>query len=239
MSNVIKRGTSKQCWPAMLLALCMCASSTMLQAQAPAGGKRPLVEVRTEVGTLVIALHNETPVHRDNFLKLVREGAYDGLLFHRVMQGFMVQGGDPDSREPAAGAMLGTGDPGYTLPAEIVPGLVHTRGSVAAARQGDSVNPDKRSNGMQFYIVLGRTYEKEDLDRMVQRALQYGDTVVYTEANVNDYAREGGAPQLDGAYTVFGEVVDGHEVIDALAAVACNAQDRPLKDIRMFMRILE
>lgn len=201
--------------------------------------KRPLVEIRTELGAMVVALYNETPIHRDNFLKLVNEGAYDSLLFHRVIKGFMLQGGDPESRYAELGTPLGTGDPGYTLPAEIVPGLVHERGSLAAARQGDLVNPERRSSGMQFYIVDGRTYEAADLDRFAERAARNGDTLKYTAENKAAYAREGGTPHLDGAYTVFGKVVAGHEVIDAIAAVPCDASDRPMKDLRMTMRILE
>lgn len=207
--------------------------------QSPNTSSRTLVEVRTELGTMVIALYNETPEHRDNFLKLVREGAYNGLLFHRVMKGFMIQGGDPDSRDAKPGEALGSGGPDYTLPAEIVPGLVHIRGALAATRLGDGVNPEKRSNGMQFYIVDGRTYSAEELDRVAQRSARLGEPVTYTEANKLAYARDGGTPQLDGAYTVFGQVVDGEAVIDAIAAAACDGQDRPREDIRMFMRIVE
>jgi len=201
--------------------------------------KRPLVEIRTELGTMVVALYNETPIHRDNFLKLVKEGAYDSLLFHRVIKGFMLQGGDPESRYAKPGTPLGTGGPGYTLPAEIVPGLVHERGSLAAARQGDQVNPERRSSGMQFYIVDGRTYDAADLDRMAERAARSGDSITYTAENKAAYAREGGTPHLDGAYTVFGKVVAGQDVIDAIAAVPCDGRDRPMKDLRMTMRIVE
>jgi len=207
--------------------------------QTPPPAPKTLVEVRTEQGTMVIALYNETPEHRDNFLKLVREGAYNGLLFHRVIKGFMVQGGDPDSRHALPGVSLGTGGPDYTLPAEIVSGLVHTRGALAAARLGDGANPEKRSNGMQFYVVDGRTYTAEELERVAQRNARLGEPVTYTEANKAAYARDGGTPQLDGAYTVFGQVVNGEAVIDAIAAAARDGQDRPMEDIRMFMRILE
>jgi cyclophilin family peptidyl-prolyl cis-trans isomerase len=218
-----------------LLVVCVTFSLSLFGQQE----KRRLVEIRTEMGTMVVALYNETPIHRDNFLKLVGERAYDGLLFHRVIRGFMVQGGDPDSRNAKPGAALGMGDPGYTLPAEIVPGLVHKRGALAAARLGDRVNPERRSNGMQFYIVEGRTYQPADLDRMVERASHSGDTLVYTQQNKDIYARDGGTPQLDGAYTVFGEVILGEEVIDHIAAVRTDPQDRPLMDIIMTMRIVE
>lgn len=239
MPNVIKHAAFMQrpIFSGLVWALLLVPCAAFGQTPKPAS--RPLVEVRTELGTMVIALYNETPEHRDNFLKLVREGAYDGLLFHRVIKGFMVQGGDPDSRTTGRGTSLGMGGPDYTLPAEIVPGLVHTRGALAAARLGDGVNPEKRSNGMQFYIVDGRTYTAEELERVAQRNARLGEPVVYTEADKISYARDGGAPQLDGAYTVFGQVVDGEAVIDAIAAVACDGGDRPMKDIRMFMRILE
>lgn len=237
MPNVNKRPWFVQCTASRPLLWVLSVLFAMPSAgQVP---KRPLVEIRTELGTMVVALYNETPVHRDNFLKLVQEGAYDSLLFHRVIKGFMLQGGDPESRYATPGTALGMGDPGYTLPAEIVPGLVHERGSLAAARQGDQVNPDRRSSGMQFYIVDGRTYEAADLDRFAHRAASNGDTLVYTAENKAVYAREGGTPHLDGAYTVFGKVVSGQEVIDAIAAVPRDPADRPLKDIRMTMRIVE
>ncbi|MBK8500153.1 MAG: peptidylprolyl isomerase [Flavobacteriales bacterium] len=209
------------------------------QAQADAAPKQPLVEIRTELGTMVVALYNETPQHRDNFLKLVREHAYDSLLFHRVISGFMVQGGDPDSKHASTGAALGQGGPGYTIPAEIVPGLIHKKGALAAARQADQVNPERRSSGSQFYIVQGKPYSATELDQIAQRSARYSTPIVYTEAQKGAYTKAGGAPHLDGAYTVFGEVVEGLPVIDALAAQACDGRDRPVKDIRMFMRVLE
>ncbi|HMC97413.1 MAG TPA: peptidylprolyl isomerase [Flavobacteriales bacterium] len=210
-----------------------------LTAQEMGGVRRAHVEIRTELGTIVVALYNETPQHRDNFLKLVREGAYDSLLFHRVIPGFMVQGGDPTSKRAGAGAMLGNGGPGYTLPAEIVPGLVHKKGALAAARQGDQENPEHRSNGSQFYIVQGKTFTPEELQPIEQRNASYGIPLTYSEAEKRTYSSAGGAPHLDGAYTVFGEVVQGLDVIDAIAAQPCDARDRPLKDIRMFMHVLE
>ncbi len=198
-----------------------------------------LVQIRTELGTMVVALYNETPLHRDNFLALVRERAYDSLLFHRVIPGFMVQGGDPDSRHAAAGAALGQGGPGYTIPAEIVPGLVHKKGALAAARQADQVNPDRQSSGSQFYLVQGKTFQPTELDQVMARNARYGTPVTYTEEQRKTYATRGGAPHLDGAYTVFGEVVEGLDVLDAIAARPCDARDRPLEDIHLFMRVLE
>lgn len=191
------------------------------------------------MGRMVVALYNETPEHRDNFLKLVQEGFYDSLLFHRVIPGFMVQGGDPESRSAAPGQMLGNGGPGYTVPAEIVPGLVHTKGALAAARQGDQVNPEKRSSGSQFYLVQGKPFQPNELDMVAQRASRHGTPVTYSEEQKETFATEGGAPHLDGSYTVFGEVVEGLDVIDRIAAVQRDGRDRPVSDVRMFMRVLE
>lgn len=237
MPNVNKWACTVQRWSKRLLLVALglwCTAA--LVAQEP---KRPLVEIRTDLGTMVVALYNETPLHRDNFLKLVREGAYDSLLFHQVVPGFMLHAGDPESKYAGPDRPLGTGDPGYTLPAEIVPGIVHEHGSLGAARQGDQVNPDRRSNGMMFYIVDGRTYGTEDLDRMAARAARQGDTISYTAANRTAYARHGGTPQLDGAYTIFGKVVSGQDVLTTIARLPRNAQDRPLKDLRMTMHIVE
>ncbi len=217
----------------------MALVADMTVAQPVPAPLRPLVQVRTTAGTMVVALYNETSVHRDNFLKLVRERAYDSLLFHRVIPGFMVQGGDPESRLATPGAPLGSGGPGYTLPAEVVPGLIHRRGALAAARQSDEVNPDRRSSGSQFYIVHGRTYASDELDQVAARNARYGAPVNYTEEQRRAYATEGGAPHLDGSYTVFGEVVEGFEVLDAIANAPCDGRDRPLADIRAFMRLLE
>jgi cyclophilin family peptidyl-prolyl cis-trans isomerase len=232
MSNVSKpRIIAQRALAAVLLSLSSWVLPAALLAQA-----RPQVEIRTTLGTIIVELYNETPQHRDNFLKLVREGAYDSLLFHRVIPGFMVQGGDPDSRRAVDGAPLGNGGPGYTVPAEIVPGIIHRKGALAAARQADGVNPERRSSGSQFYIVQGKSFAPTDLDRL--NARKGKDAVAYTEADRNTYGTVGGAPHLDGAYTVFGEVVHGLEVIDAIAAQPTGAYDRPLTDIRMFMRVI-
>ena len=240
MPNVMQRSIRTQCGVARLLTIIAFLALVLPgEGQYTVPGTRPLVAIHTELGTMVVELYNETPVHRDNFLKLVREGAYDSLLFHRVVPGFMVQGGDPDSRRAGLEDMLGSGGPGYTLPAEIIPGLIHRRGALAAARQGDQVNPDRRSSGSQFYIVQGRTYQPNELDMVTERSARMGDTVTYTAADRVTYATLGGAPHLDGAYTVFGSVVEGVEVVDAIAAQACDNRDRPIKDVRMFMRIME
>ena len=199
--------------------------------------RQRLVEIRTDLGTIVVALYNETPVHRDNFLKLASDGAYDSLLFHRIIPQLMVQGGDPGSRHAGAQTVLGQGGPGHTLPAEVVPGLIHKKGALAASRASDDVDPDERTSGSQFYIVIGKPFQPNELDLLAQRSARMGTPITYTEEQKQVYATEGGAPHLDGGYTVFGEVVDGLEVLDALALQACDASDRPVKDIRMFIRV--
>lgn len=239
MSNVSEGRIAGQRGRLVPAFLALALSLPMTQAQPPAAPLRPLVEVQTERGTFILALFNETPAHRDNFLKLVREQAYDSLLFHRVIPGFMVQGGDPDSKRAEPGAALGQGGPGYTLPAEIIAGLVHTRGALAAARQSDQVNPERRSSGSQFYIVQGKPYQADELAQVAERGARMGTPVTYTAEQIADYARSGGAPHLDGAYTIFGEVVQGMEVIDAISQETCDGRDRPIRDIRMFMRVME
>lgn len=184
------------------------------------------VRIHTELGDIVVRLYDETPLHRDNFLKLVQEGFYDSLLFHRVIPGFMIQGGDPDSKNAQPGAMLGAGNPGYNIPAEIK--APHIRGALAAARLPDQVNPARQSNGSQFFIVLGRPQTDESLDQWEQRL-----GAKYSPEWRALYKEKGGTPQLDGQYTVFGEVVQGMDVADRLVAVARDANDRPLDDLRM------
>lgn len=194
-----------------------------------------LVRFETTLGTFDIALYNDTPLHRDNFLRLVRNGYYDGLLFHRVIRDFMVQTGDSTSRTAAPGTPLGEGDAGYTLPAEIVfPTHYHHRGAVAAARTGDDVNPERRSSGAQFYVVWGTTYAKPALSPIRRRVrMATGGKARFTDEMVADYATRGGTPHLDGQYTVFGEVVRGLDVIGRIQAVATDAADRPLTDVRI------
>lgn len=204
-------------------------------------GARPRVEVRTELGTLVLELYNETPQHRDNFLKLVREGRFDSLLWHRVIPAFMIQGGDPDSKGAAAGMPLGQGSLGYTVPAEFNPAFVHTKGALSAARTSDDVNPEKASSASQFYVVQGKSWQPSELQMLLDRKNR-GATpprYSYTPEQVAQYAKMGGAPHLDGEYTVFGRVVEGLDVIDKIAAVPCDQRDRPLNDIRMWMRELK
>jgi len=181
-----------------------------------------------------VKLYNETPLHRDNFLKLAAEGFYNGLLFHRVINEFMIQGGDPDSRNAKQGQQLGNGGPGYTIPAEILPGLFHKKGVLAAARLGDNMNPRKESSGSQFYIVQGKAFTNEELDFFESRT-----GVKYTAAQRAAYTTLGGTPHLDGGYTVFGEVTEGLEVVDKIAKVAVDGNSRPLKDMKMNIRLIE
>lgn len=197
---------------------------TMVQAQTK-------VRIETPYGDMVVKLYDETPKHRDNFVKLVKEGFYDGLLFHRVIGNFMIQGGDPDSKGAPANRMLGMGDVGYTIPAEFVKGLYHKKGALAAARQGDAVNPAKASSGCQFYIVQGQVYPQEMFAMFESRGLTLNDEQKQL------YSTVGGTPHLDGDYTVFGEVIEGLDVIDKIAAVQTNGADRPVEDIWMKMRL--
>ena len=195
--------------------------------------ERCLVELETEFGKMVIWLYDATPKHRDNFIKLAEEGYYDGLLFHRVINGFMVQGGDPNSKDAAPNTRLGSGGPGYTIPAEFVDTLSHFKGALAAARMGDQVNPQKASSGSQFYIVQGKPVSERDLQMIESRA---GKS--YTPSQRARYMEVGGTPFLDWNYTVFGEVIEGLEVIDKIAEVSTNPGDRPKSDVSMKVRVI-
>jgi cyclophilin family peptidyl-prolyl cis-trans isomerase len=185
--------------------------------------------IHTDYGDMTGVLYNETPQHRDNFVKLAKAGYFNGLLFHRVIQGFMIQGGDPDSKNAKPGQALGAGGPGYTIPAEFNPAFIHKKGALSAARQGDQVNPKKASSGSQFYIVQG---QKQDPARL---GAQYPGK--YTSAQLDTYATLGGTPFLDGEYTIFGEITQGLDVIDNIAAVQKDKGDRPVKDIKMTITI--
>ena len=240
--------------------------------------KETVVLMETSLGNIKVKLYDDTPAHRDNFIKLVEEGYYDGTLFHRVINEFMIQGGDGTSKNAPAGKMLGTGDPGYTIPAEFVyPKYFHKRGALAAARQGDQVNPDKASSGSQFYIVTGKVFNPGQIDQLERQmqmqqeqsvfqslaanhreeimnmrrnrdmqglqALQ--DTLIaqtyeqikkegkrtLTQAQREAYTTVGGTPHLDGEYTVFGEVIDGMEVVDKIQQVETGSADRPKTDV--------
>ena len=188
--------------------------------------KNKFVEIETTMGKIKIELFADVPQHSENFLKLVKDGFYDSLLFHRVIPSFMIQGGDPDSKNALDGQMLGNGDVGYKIPAEfMVPKYYHKKGALAAARDN---NPEKASSGCQFYIVVGRTFTDQDLTTMEQRG---GFT--YSEQAKKDYKTIGGTPHLDNGYTVFGQVVEGQEVVDAIAMTPRNTSDRPNENVRI------
>lgn len=243
------------------------------------------VLLKTDLGDISIKLYNETPLHRDNFVKLVNEGFYNGLLFHRVINKFMIQTGDPVSKSTKPGVMLGNGGPNYNIPAEIVTGKFNKRGALAAAREGDNVNPKRESSGSQFYIVQGDKFSQEQLNSMsekivsqkkndflvtyvnkpenikikakidsLQKAKNNNELKnVITDLNIKlkpdydkitknggftpeqkeIYMKEGGAPHLDGAYTVFGEVISGMDIVDKIALVEKDKNDRPVKDIKI------
>lgn len=192
------------------------------------------VQIETDSGTMVVKLYNQTPLHRDNFIKLVKKGFYDSLLFHRVIKDFMIQGGDPDSRNAAPGAQLGEGGLKYTIPAEFDTTLFHKKGALAMAREGDEVNPKKASSSTQFYIVEGKTFTDADMDKMETRF-----KIKIPEDHRAVYRTLGGAPFLDMSYTVFGEVISGLDVIDKIAGVPKDDNDRPLHDIRMKITLLK
>lgn len=195
---------------------------------------RCLVEVETPYGNMLVELYSATPEHQDNFTKLVEEGYYDSLLFHRVIEGFMIQGGDPKSKGAGPNEMLGGGGPGYTVPAEFVDTLVHVKGALSAARTGDRVNPQKRSSGSQFYIVQGKTYSDRELD-----IIESQKNMRYTSAQREVYKNAGGTPFLDRNYTVFGQVVEGMEVIDAIAEQPTDGRDRPKENVWMKMTFIK
>lgn len=214
------------CWAVAASLLCLASCKQ----------KEVHVVLETDCGTIELKLYNQTPQHRDNFRALVTEGAYDSLLFHRVIRDFMIQGGDPDSKTAAPGVLLGEGDRPYTVPAEfrLDEGIYHRRGTLAAAREGDDVNPAQRSSAMQFYIVWGQIFDEEGLDKVQKRLDARTDgRVKLTPAMRETYKTVGGTPHLDGQYTVFGEVVSGLDVVDAIQNVATDSNDRPLQDVRI------
>ena len=188
----------------------------------------PIVEIKTTVGDIKIQLHAETPKHRDNFLKLVNDKFYDGLLFHRIIKNFMMQAGDPESRNADMNQHLGAGGPGYTVEAELDTPYFHVRGAVAAARLGDMMNPQRASSGSQFYIVYGKQVIERELESLERN---YGYS--FTPEQKQAYKTIGGTPHLDGEYTVFGQVIEGMEVLKAINAVATNREDRPLEDVKI------
>jgi cyclophilin family peptidyl-prolyl cis-trans isomerase len=194
------------------------------------------VRIHTAYGDCIIRLYNETPKHRDNFIKLTKKGFYNGTLFHRVIQNFMIQGGDPDSKDTTKnkpGAELGNGDLKYTVPAEFRDSLFHKRGVLAAARDD---NPAKASSGCQFYIVEGKRFTDEELDKLIQGRLK-GRKIPESQRAI--YKSVGGVPHLDQNYTVFGKVVTGIDMVDRIAAVKKDKKDRPLEDVAMTVSLLK
>ncbi|CAG0899401.1 unnamed protein product, partial [Cyprideis torosa] len=187
-----------------------------------------LISIETTLGEMTIRLYDETPKHRDNFIKLAESGFYDSLIFHRVIEGFMIQGGDPDSKGAAPNQRLGSGGPGYTIPAEITEKYAHIKGALSAARQGDRVNPKKNSSGSQFYIVQGQTADEATLSTMeARKGIQYSDELK------EQYMTLGGTPFLDQEYTVFGIVEKGLDIIDKIAASDTDQNDRPRTDVKI------
>ena len=241
--------------------------------------KRTQVKIETTMGEIIVELYNETPKHRDNFIKLAKEGVYDSTLFHRVIRQFMIQAGDPESKNAADTAQLGSGDVGYTIPAEFVPKFYHKKGALAAARMGDDVNPERASSGCQFYIVTGRKFrESQLLDMAGQKnnarmdtffnqlarkhmkeiyklrkandqdgLLELQDSLeaqayalykeeepfMFTPEQVTSYTTIGGAPHLDGSYTVFGQVVSGMETVEKIEGAKTGKADRPVENVRI------
>lgn len=204
--------------------LFLTASSLFAQTK----GKQVKILIHTSYGDMTAILYNETPQHRDNFIKLAKEGYFNGTLFHRVIDGFMIQGGDPLSKNAQKGQMLGNGGPDYTIPAEFNKDLIHQKGALAAARDN---NPQKASSGSQFYIVQGQKVNSQMLMRMSKNH--------YTAEQKHIYETIGGTPFLDNEYTVFGQVIKGLEVIDKIASVAKDKNDRPLEDVPMTITVIE
>lgn len=197
--------------------------------------KETEVLFETTAGNFRVALYNETPLHRDNFVKLVREGYYDSLLVHRAIYGFMIQMGDPNSRHAAPGEALGAGDAGYTVPAEFrFPDLFHRRGALSMARESDEENPERASSGGQFFIVTGRPYMPQELKPIEAKVKAATDgKAVYTTNVRKVYEDYGGAPHLDGQYTVFGRVIEGMRTVTNIQIMPTDANDRPTEDIRI------
>ena len=210
----------------------LCCLAAVVAVRAQDDNQRAEVLLETTEGNIRIQLFNETPIHRDNFLRLVSDHFYDSLLFHRVIKDFMIQTGDPDSRHAEPGVSLGEGDIGYTLEPEFrVPKLFHQRGMVAMAREGDDVNPQRRSSGSHFYIVWGKTFSTKDLETIQQRLDAKG--VKITPEMFRVYRQIGGTPHLDGQYTVFGQVVEGLDVVERIQKVFTDDYDRPVDDVRI------
>ena len=208
-----------------LAALVVLFGSIQVQAQEA----ETIVQIDTDKGKIKVKLYNDTPKHRDNFIKNVNDHLYDGLLFHRVIKQFMIQAGDINSKDAPIEQHLGDGDLGYTIPAEIVfPKYFHKRGVLAAARVGDEENPERASSASQFYIVTGKFFTEMELDKMEKE-----QGITFTPEQREAYMLEGGTPHLDGKYTIFGEVIKGMKVVDKIQFTETNAEDRPVENIRI------
>jgi len=197
--------------------------------------KNQYVRIKTQYGECIIRLYNETPLHRDNFLKLTKKGYYNGTLFHRVIKSFMIQGGDPDSKNAKPDSLLGEGGPKYTIPAEFRDSLFHKKGVLAAAREGDLVNPEKASSGSQFYLVQGKVFTDEQLNSLEEKRLKFK----IPEWQRQVYKTIGGVPHLDRNYTVYGEIVVGLELVDRIAGMETDKNDRPKQDVKMDITVLK
>ncbi len=221
------------CLLAMLLPTIAFSQSKTGMAKPEPQQKESMVDIITDYGTMRVKLYNETPKHRDNFLKLAKEGFYNGTIFHRVINSFMIQGGDPNSKTAAPDVMLGNGDVGYTVPAEFNTKFYHKKGALCAARTS---NPEKASSGCQFYIVHGMPLADQQIT-----AYENQKGIKYTEDQRKTYLSIGGTPFLDQDYTVYGEVVSGLEVIDKIAVLQTNPSrgDRPVMDVKMTMKVVE
>ena len=212
-----------------LFAICLVSFMALLSFHLQAQDAETLVLIDTDYGKIKVKLFNDTPQHRDNFIKNVKEHVYDGLLFHRVIKQFMVQAGDINSKDAPMEQHLGDGDPGYTIPAEIVyPKYYHKQGMLCAARVGDDENPERASSASQFYIVTGKFFTAMELDKKEKE-----DNITFTPEQRHSYMLEGGTPHLDNKYTVFGEVVKGMKVVDKIQMIETNADDRPIKNIKI------
>lgn len=187
------------------------------------------IKIETNLGNITIKLYDETPMHKENFIDLISKKYYDGQLFHRVIKDFMIQTGDNNSLSAKPGQRLGNGGATYTIPAEINKKYYHKKGAVAAARQSDNINPLKESSGSQFYIVQGRVFSDKELDYMEQNNMH----IKFTDEQRKIYTTSGGSPHLDYSYTVFGEVIEGLDVIEKISQVATDQNDRPLKDVKI------
>lgn len=215
----------KKLFMGCLAALVVLFGSIQVQAQEA----ETIVQIDTDKGKIKVKLYNETPKHRDNFIKNVNDHLYDGLLFHRVIKQFMIQAGDINSKDAPIEQHLGDGDLGYTIPAEIVfPKYFHKRGVLAAARVGDEENPERASSASQFYIVTGKFFTEMELDKMEKE-----QGITFTPEQREAYMLEGGTPHLDGKYTIFGEVIKGMKVVDKIQFTETNAEDRPVENIRI------